>query len=64
MHEPKMKVIPPTNGTILPVIVPVISGASLIIRKTPAFTMVLECRSADVGVGATIAPRSHDENGS
>jgi len=26
--------------------------------------MVLECRSADTGVGATIAPTSHAENGS
>ena len=31
--------------------------------STPAFTMVEECRSALVGVGATIAPRSHVWNG-
>ena len=27
-------------------------------RYTPAFTMVAECRRAEVGVGATMAPRS------
>ena len=32
-------------------------------RKTPALTIVLEWRSAEVGDGAYIAPRSHDENG-
>ena len=34
-------------------------GESLTSRNTPAFTIVEECRSAEVGVGATIAPRSH-----
>lgn len=38
-------------------------GASLMMRKTPALTMVEECRSAEVGVGATIAPRSQPEKG-
>ena len=39
------------------------SGESLMSRKQPAFTMVEECRSALVGVGATIAPKSHVWNG-
>ncbi len=38
-------------------------GASFTSRNTPAFTMVEECRSALVGVGATIAPSSHVWNG-
>ena len=42
---------------------PVRSGASFSTMNTPALTMVDECRSADVGVGATIAPRSHVWNG-
>ncbi len=33
-------------------------GASFTNRKTPAFTIVEECSSAEVGVGATIAPKS------
>ena len=36
-----------------------ISGDSFSSRNTPALTMVEECSSADVGVGATIAPSSH-----
>ena len=40
------------------------TGAMRSTRYTPAFTMVLECSSADTGVGATIAPSSQLENGS
>ena len=35
----------------------------MIIRNTPAFTIVEEWRNAEVGVGATIAPRSQPEKG-
>ena len=35
------------------------TGESLTSKNTPALTMVEECRSAEVGVGATMAPRSH-----
>ncbi len=38
-------------------------GDSFSRTNTPAFTIVDECSSADVGVGATIAPRSHVWNG-
>ena len=38
-------------------------GESLMSKKTPALTMVDECRSAEVGVGATIAPSSQVWNG-
>ena len=38
-------------------------GESLMSRKTPALTMVDEWRSAEVGVGATIAPSSQVWNG-
>ena len=36
-----------------------IRGESFRTMNTPALTMVDECRRADVGVGATMAPRSH-----
>ena len=58
------KVKPPTRATIFPARVSLITGASLMSRYTPALTIVALCKSADVGVGATIAPRSHFENGS
>ena len=32
-------------------------------KNTPALTMVEECRSAEVGVGATMAPSSQVWNG-
>ena len=35
-----------------------------IARNTPAITIVLECSNAEIGVGAAIALRSHDVNGS
>lgn len=35
----------------------------MIMRNTPAFTMVEEWSRADVGVGATMAPRSQPEKG-
>ena len=38
-------------------------GASLTSKNTPAFTMVEECSSAEVGVGATMAPSSQVWNG-
>ena len=43
--------------------VPLNAGATRRARYTPALTMVAECRSADTGVGATMAPRSQPENG-
>ena len=62
-QEAKKKVIPPTSIAMMPTWLSPRIGASLMIRKTPALTMVEECRSAEVGVGATIAPRSHPEKG-
>ena len=38
-------------------------GESLMSKNTPALTMVDECRSAEVGVGATMAPSSQVWNG-
>ena len=55
--------MPPIRATMVPGRVPRSSGASRSTRYTPAFTMVLECRSADTGVGATIAPSSQEEKG-
>ncbi len=54
----------PTSVIILPATVSPRRGASLIIRYTPAFTIVAECSRAEDGVGATIAPKSQEENGS
>ena len=56
--------MPPTIIVMIPakLLIPR-TGASLIIMNTPAFTIVDEWSSADVGVGATIAPRSQLLNG-
>ena len=70
MNEHSANVRPPTRMTMRPGVaaknppwadmVPAyMTGASFTSRNTPAFTMVEECRSALVGVGATMAPRSH-----
>ena len=55
--------MPPISATMVPGSVPRSTGARRRTRYTPAFTMVLECRSADTGVGATMAPRSQEEKG-
>src|SRR5690606_36267710 len=39
------------------------AGAQRATRYTPALTIVAECRYALTGVGATIAPGSHEWNG-
>ena len=57
------KVTPPTIMAIIPAPFQPSTGDNLIIRKTPAFTMVEECSKAEVGVGATIAPSSQLEKG-
>ena len=62
-QEAKKNVMPPTNMVIMPAWFAPSSGHNLIIRNTPAFTMVEECSSAEVGVGATIAPSSQPEKG-
>ena len=60
MNEHSMNVKPPTSMTMLAGIVQTMnSGASLMSRKTPAFTIVDEWSRAEVGVGATMAPSSH-----
>ncbi len=43
--------------------VPPSAGEKRISRKTPAFTMVAECRKADTGVGAAMAPGSQKWKG-
>lgn len=64
MKEAKQNVRPPTSTTMADATGKTRNSCeSLISRKQPAFTMVEECRSALVGVGATIAPRSHVWNG-
>ena len=55
---------PPIAETMTPTYVPCIIGDSLSSRYTPALTIVAECKSAEVGVGATIAPSSQPEKGS
>ena len=62
--EVTRKVKPPIVVTIVPARLPSMAGARRISRYTPALTIVAECRSALVGVGATIAPRSQPEKGS
>ena len=62
-NEAAKKVNPPVAATMTPGSVPFIRGERLIRRYTPAFTIVAECRRAEVGVGATMAPNSHLENG-
>src|SRR6266545_8143257 len=61
--EAKRKVRSPVQVTKVPTAVPPRTGESFKRRKTPAFTMVLEWRRAEVGVGAYMAPRSHEEKG-
>ena len=43
--------------------VPASTGHSRASRKTPAFTMVAECRKAETGVGAAMALGSQKWNG-
>ena len=63
-NEQNRKVRPPTMTTMPDAIGKTRnSGDSLISRNTPAFTIVEECSRALVGVGATMAPRSHVWNG-
>ena len=60
MNEHSANVRPPTSTTITEGTMHTAKiGESFTSRNTPALTMVDECRSAEVGVGATIAPRSH-----
>ena len=59
-----INVKPPILDTIRPTIFPSSAGDIRISRYTPALTMVALCSSALEGVGATMAPRSHVENGS
>ena len=63
IRDAAKKVNPPIKVTRTPVSVPSSIGEMRIRRYTPAFTMVAECKRADVGVGATIAPRSQPQNG-
>ena len=64
MNEHSAKVMPPTSMTMTAGAGDTWStGASFTSKKTPAFTMVEECNSAEVGVGATMAPRSQVWNG-
>ena len=64
MKEHSRKVMPPTSMTIIEGTgLKRKIGASFTRRNTPAFTMVDECSSALVGVGATMAPSSQVWNG-
>ena len=63
-NDAMRKVIPPTIIVMIPAKLPMPrTGDSFIIMNTPAFTIVDEWSSADVGVGATIAPSSQLLNG-
>ncbi len=53
----------PMKATIVPRSDPAMAGERRSSRKTPALTIVLEWRSAEVGEGAYMAPSSQDENG-
>src|SRR6478609_2187062 len=53
----------PMDATVVPSAEPAMAGDRRSSRNTPALTMVLEWRRAEVGVGAYIAPMSQDENG-
>ncbi len=64
MAEAARKVTPPTSPRRSPGRVFAKTGANLTIAYTPALTIVEEWSRAETGVGATIAPRSQDENGS
>ncbi len=56
MNEHRRNVMPPTSMTMMEGGAHTsMIGESLTSRNTPAFTIVEECRSAEVGVGATIA---------
>ncbi len=61
--EANKNVTPPTIIVIMPATFQPRTGESLMIRKTPALTIVEEWSKAEVGVGATIAPKSQPENG-
>ena len=73
ISEHSKKVVQPTSmtamptGLMLPWTLPdtkvPMSGERRMSKKTPALTMVDECRSALVGVGATMAPSSQVWNG-
>ena len=63
ISEAARNVTPPMRATTVPATVPRSTGARRRTRYTPAFTMVLECRRAETGVGATMAPSSHEEKG-
>src|SRR3974390_56600 len=63
-NDPARNVTEPTRATSRPTEVPEMTGAMRTTRYTPAFTIVLECNSADTGVGATMAPSNQLENGS
>ena len=64
MNEQSMNVMPPVSTTIAPGMSETANtGASFSSRKTPALTIVEEWSRAEVGVGATIAPRSQVWNG-
>ena len=56
-------VIPPIKETKSPAIFPANIGEILINKYTPALTIVDEWSNAELGVGATIAPNIHFENG-
>ena len=59
MNEHSAKVMPPTSMTMTAGAGDTWNtGASFTSRKTPAFTMVEECNSAEVGVGATMRPEA------
>ena len=61
--ETNTKVNRPIIATVAPTLDCAMAKDSLSKRNTPAFTMVLEWSKAEVGVGACIAPKSHDEKG-
>ena len=64
MNEHSANVMPPTSTTITDGTGHTRNtGASFTSRNTPALTMVDEWSSAEVGVGATMAPSSHVWNG-
>ena len=64
MKLARQNVMPPTRMTIMEGVTETAkTGASLMRRNTPAFTMVELCSNALVGVGATMAPSSHVWNG-
>src|SRR5512143_1987871 len=63
MNEANRNVTAPMQAMQIPAGPLLRIGETLSKRQTPAFTIVLEWRSADTGVGATMAPVSHVEKG-